>query len=64
MAVRDMMSTESKSTLCELRTMLNPLAPNAKGALVSMVPNGVKKSQHLRLTPTAVLSNLHTFLQL
>ena len=34
------------------------------GALVSMVPNDVKQSQHLRLTPEAVQSNLKNYLAL
>ena len=63
-AVRNLMSCESKSTPCQLRKMLSPLAPNAQGALVSMILNDVKKSQHLRLTHQAVLSNLQTYRQL
>ena len=44
--------------------MLSPLAPNTQGALISMVPNDVKKSQHLKLTPSAVTSNLQTYTKL
>ena len=53
-AVRDLMSKESKSTLCQIRKILSPVAPNTQGALISMVPNDVKKSQHLKLTPSTV----------
>ena len=60
-AVRDLLSMQSKSTPCQVRKMLSALAPSTQGALVSMVPNAVKKSQHLRLTPEAVRSNLKNY---
>ena len=63
-AVRDLLSMESKSTPCQVRKMLSALAPNTQGALVSMAPNDVKKSQHLRLTPEAVKSNLKNYSEL
>ena len=60
-AVRDLLSMQSKSTPCQVRKMLSALALTTPGPLVPMVPNDVQKSQHLRLTPEAVQSNLKNY---
>ena len=60
-SVRNLLSRESKSTPAQVRKMLSPMAPNAKTALTSMIPNDVKKCQHLRVTNTAVHRNLQAY---
>ena len=63
-AVRNPLSKNSTSTPQQTLKMLSPLAPNTQSALKSMVPNDVKKSQHLRMTHTAVLRNLQGYVDL
>ena len=48
--VKDVLSMESASTPCQLHQMLCPTAPNIEAALVSSVPNAMKKCQHYRIS--------------
>ena len=48
--LKDVLSMEGASTPCQLHQMLCPTAPNIEAALVSSVPNAMKKCQHYRIS--------------